>query len=147
MLADSRRQERAPKVCVHTPASPFTLLLSSTMPRAEVSGGVSENTIRPGGASMDTLRLELEDRTPARSSVNTCIGTPDGISRIATAHALTALVNQAYGYRRVSDWDMQHRLRAGRPRRCHPHPLETTRRRHRRRLSPCRSQPRALRGH
>ena len=58
-------------------------------------------------------RPEPEHRAPARSPVSTCIGTPDGMSRIETAHALTALVNEAYGYRRVSDWDMQHRLRAG----------------------------------
>ena len=58
-------------------------------------------------------------RAPARSPVSTCIGTPDGMSRIETAHALTALVNEAYGCRRVSDWDMQHRLRAGSRAACH----------------------------
>ena len=65
-------------------------------------------------------RPELEpNRARTRSPVSTCIGTPDGRSRVETAHALTALVNEAYGYRRVSDWDMQHRLRAGRNRVLH----------------------------
>ena len=41
------------------------------------------------------------------------------MSRSETAQALSALVNEAYGYRRVSEWDMQHRLRAGRNRVLH----------------------------
>ena len=93
--------------CTPTGRSPFAAAFG--MPRAV------------GGVHGAPERAEPR-RAPARSPVSTCIGAPDGMSRIKTAHALSALVNEAYGFRRVSEWDMQHRLRAG-SRRLPPAPL------------------------
>lgn len=58
-------------------------------------------------------------KASSRITVDTCIGTPADANRVETARALTTLVNRAYQYHRVSEWDMQHRLRAGRNRVLH----------------------------